>query len=94
VQVGLYRIAQEALNNVAKHAHAERVEVILTAQPDGLELAVLDDGRGFDPSSVAAGHLGLRIMRERSEAIGAQLEITPRPAGGTQVHVRWTNPRA
>jgi len=94
VQVGLYRIAQEALNNVVKHAQATRVEVELTGSSVGIELAVLDDGCGFDPSSVPPGHLGVGIMRERAEAIGAQLSIGPREHGGTRVELRWRDPEA
>jgi GAF domain-containing protein len=94
VQVALYRIVQEALNNVIKHAHATRVEVGLSAEPGGLELVVLDDGRGFDPTSVPAGHLGVRIMRERAEAIGAELEVSRHAAGGTQVTLCWRDPTA
>jgi signal transduction histidine kinase len=92
VQVGLYRIAQEALNNVAKHAHAEHVEVTLTADAGGVALSVLDDGRGLDPSTIPAGHFGVQIMRERAQAIGAHLELSSRPLGGTRVSVSWPAP--
>jgi signal transduction histidine kinase len=94
VQVALYRIAQEALNNVVKHAQATRVEVELTGSAAGIDLAVLDDGRGFDPNSVPPGHLGVGIMRERAEAIGAQLSISAREHGGTRVELRWCDPEA
>jgi two-component system nitrate/nitrite sensor histidine kinase NarX len=56
---------------------------------EGVEIRVSDDGRGFDMARVAPDHLGLRIMRERAEAIGATLAIEGAPGRGTQVLVRW-----
>ncbi|MRR33023.1 sensor histidine kinase, partial [bacterium] len=88
VQVGLYRIAQEALNNVVKHAGA--TEAVLTLRMDDtVRLTVVDNGKGFDPSSVTADHLGLKIMRERAEAFGAHLIIYSEPDEGTQITVIW-----
>jgi signal transduction histidine kinase/streptogramin lyase len=95
VHVVLYRIAQEALNNVVKHARASEVHLSLhcTAVPDGgerrVELEVRDDGRGFDPEGVAPDHLGLGIMRERAETIGAQLQIETATGSGTCVSLSW-----
>ena len=82
------RIAQEALTNALRHAGAERLAVRL-AFPDGrVELAVSDDGAGFDPATPAAGrHLGLVSMRERAEAIGGRLAIDSRPGAGTTVRL-------
>ncbi len=88
VQVGLYRIAQEALNNVAKHANATQALVTLR-QGDTVRLTVADDGAGFDPNAVGADHLGLRIMRERAEAIGARFGLYSEPGEGTHVSVVW-----
>jgi signal transduction histidine kinase len=110
VQIALYRIAQEALNNVAKHAEPSRVEVgyrcaatevteddALATNDQGrrtkggvIELWVRDDGRGFDPGEIPPGHLGLGIMRERAEAIGAMFEVESEPGRGTQVTVVWS----
>ncbi len=99
VHVAFYRIAQEALNNVVKHAQAREVAISLrcTALGDGAdpeegnraELLVRDDGRGFDPSCVAPDHLGLGIIRERAEAVGATVRIESEPGGGTQIMVVW-----
>lgn len=89
VQVALYRMAQEALNNIAKHARARHVEVLLNCSAESVELAVRDDGSGFDLQRVPADHLGLRIMRERAAAIGAQLDIESQPGHGTRVRVAW-----
>ena len=92
VQLALYRIAQEALANVARHAGATRVAVSLRATPEQVELRIADDGRGFDPAAVPAGHLGVGIMRERAEAVGAALRIDSRGGQGTQVVATWRDP--
>jgi len=98
VKVAIYRIAQEALNNVAKHAEATQATVSLHCSPPGLDekvqvervkLCVGDDGRGFDVNGVSPAHLGIGIMRERAEAIGATLTIESQPGHGTQVMVIW-----
>ncbi len=89
VQVAMYRIAQEALNNVARHANASQVAVWLCCRADAIELRISDDGRGFDPINVAPGHLGLSIMRERAETLGAALRIISQPGAGAQVAIVW-----
>ncbi|MBX6341331.1 MAG: PAS domain S-box protein [Thermomicrobiaceae bacterium] len=89
-QLALYRIAQEALSNVAKHARARHVALALSYGPAGeVALRVDDDGRGFDPAAVPPGRLGTSIMRERADGIGACLQLESRPGGGTRVEVRW-----
>ncbi|HSV85050.1 MAG TPA: PAS domain S-box protein, partial [Levilinea sp.] len=89
VQVGLYRLAQEALNNVVKHAKASQAFITLRCTDETVRLAVADNGTGFDPSTVTADHLGLKIMRERAEAIGAKLTIYSEPGEGTQISIIW-----
>jgi len=96
VKVALYRIAQEALNNVAKHAGASRAAVSLRCTPPlpplgggEVRLCVSDDGRGFDPEGIPPESLGLGIMRERAEAIGATLAIGSEVGRGTEVTVVW-----
>lgn len=89
VRVALYRIAQEALNNVAKHSGASQVTVSLCCQPEGVELLVSDDGRGFNLQDISPEHLGLGIMRERADAIGAMLKIESQIGQGTQVLIAW-----
>jgi signal transduction histidine kinase len=89
VQVALYRISQEALNNVAKHAKASQANVTLCCQPEQVELSVSDDGCGFAPDSISPDHLGVGIMYERAKAIGAMLKIESQPGSGTQVVVTW-----
>jgi signal transduction histidine kinase len=88
VQVGLYRIAQEALNNVVKHAKASEAVVTLRLG-ETTRLTIADNGAGFDPSIVTADHLGLKIMRERAEAIGAKLSLYSESGEGTQISVIW-----
>lgn len=84
-----YRVAQEALNNIAKHANASVVHLHLNAQPGWAEVAIHDDGAGFDPGDLTAENLGLKIMRERAAAIGAQLTIVSQPGVGTQIELLW-----
>ncbi len=93
VQVGLYRVAQEALNNAARHSRATAIEVCLRCQGRGVVLQINDNGRGFRPAGIGAGHFGLRIMRERAAAIGATLTILSHPGAGTRVRVSWRAPR-
>jgi ligand-binding sensor domain-containing protein/signal transduction histidine kinase len=101
VHVALYRIAQEALNNIIKHARASCVTInlrcITCVEPeDGQQqvtLTVRDDGCGFDPDRVSPDHLGLGIIRERAERIGAELGIESELGRGTEVMVKWTGPR-
>lgn len=85
IKQALYRIAQEALQNMLKHAHAKRVDLRLEDGPAGLILEVCDDGVGFDPSHSFPGHLGLRSMRERMAGLGGSLTIESAPGSGTCV---------
>jgi signal transduction histidine kinase len=89
VQVALYRVAQEALNNVAKHARAGHADVSLVFRASDVELRVCDDGQGFDPSRRPPGHLGVGIMGERAAAVGAGLAVASGPGQGTRVTVTW-----
>jgi nitrate/nitrite-specific signal transduction histidine kinase len=91
VKVGLYRIAQEALNNIFKHAVASRVILILRSRPEEVELSIEDDGHGFDVSVVSADHLGLRIMHERSKEIGVELTVDSQPGAGTKIIALFKN---
>lgn len=85
----LYRIAQEALHNIVKHAHASTVTLHLASQADEIFLEICDDGRGFDRTAAFPGHLGLHSMQERATQIGATLTIESQEAQGTVVKV-WT----
>lgn len=90
VQVSLYRIAQEALNNITKHARATQA-VITLRLGETVRLMIADNGAGFDPTTVTADHLGVRIMRERAAQIGAKLNLYSEPGEGTQISVVWSD---
>ncbi len=85
VEASVYRIAQEALNNVAKHARARSVNVLLEQRGPTLDLIIEDDGVGFHAVASNETMIGLAGMRERAAAIGGTLEIEPTPGGGTTV---------
>jgi ligand-binding sensor domain-containing protein/signal transduction histidine kinase len=108
VQIVFYRITQEALNNIVKHARAHQVTVKLCYSCDAqvspfpgdeseqlgetrlsVLLSIHDDGRGFDPKQIPHDRLGLGIMQERAQAIGAQFTVESQPGKGTQVTVLW-----
>lgn len=91
IETALYRIVQEALVNVSKHAHAQSAEVRLEHLGDRLCCSVRDDGRGFDAAAVLDGRarrgLGLLGIRERLGAVGGSLRITSDPEHGTEIHI-------
>jgi signal transduction histidine kinase len=100
VHIALYRITQEALNNVVKHARAGQANVLVTCshcsagkfdeeKPMEITLRVTDDGKGFRQDQIQHDQLGLGIMRERAEDIGARLDIESEPGGGTRIIVQW-----
>ena len=85
----LYRITQEALHNVSKHARASRVEVILSNSSSAIDLRIKDDGRGFDPSEPRTREgVGLRSMAERTRSLGGQFLLTTKIREGTQIMAR------
>ena len=88
----LFRVAQEALTNVARHARASRAEVSIEQLPDGIGMTIQDDGKSFQVERVLHGkggkHLGLLGMRERLEMVGGFLEIESTPGRGTAIHAR------
>ncbi|MCB0254280.1 MAG: GAF domain-containing sensor histidine kinase [Anaerolineae bacterium] len=87
VEIGLYRIAQEALNNVARHAGARICRVRLTTTPGEVRLLVADDGAGFDTNEVSDGRLGLVGLNERARLLHGQLRLETSPGAGTAVEV-------
>jgi PAS domain S-box-containing protein len=111
IQVALYRICQEAFNNIAKHAEASRVEIDLQYEAGAaldsgttvvqagapqeiavrsVEMRIRDDGAGFDTGELSVpGHYGLGMMRERAEAVRAQLTVSSKPGHGTEVSLHW-----
>ena len=93
LKVNIFRIAQEAMNNVAKHSRAEWVDILLSKNSDGIELAISDDGAGMNPDQVLRtgvdGTLGLTSMRERAELTGGSFSIESAPGKGTTIRARW-----
>jgi signal transduction histidine kinase len=87
----ILRIAQEALNNVERHAGARRVGVTLAQKNGGLKLNITDDGRGFDDASIGDERFGLTGMRERAEMIGAELKVDSTVGQGTTVQLTMTH---
>ena len=96
VQEMLYRITQEALNNISKHAGASAARVALTGSEEQVVLIIADDGRGFEilDSSVASPGMGIGSMRDRASSIGALLRIDSHLGAGTTVTVVWRAPVA
>jgi signal transduction histidine kinase len=97
VAVNLYRVTQEALTNVARHAEAESAALRLTADDGRLTLTIRDDGRGFPTPNdrgarTANDHFGLIGIQERVELIGGTLEIASEPGRGTTIRVDWASP--
>ncbi len=80
------------MNNVSKHAHATSVRVHFQSGPHSVKLQVADDGSGFDLSEVTPERLGLGIMEERADAIGAQFSVQSAVGEGTEITVTWENP--
>jgi signal transduction histidine kinase len=87
VEQQLYRLGQEALANVVKHARASSATVRIAAEDDTVSIAVSDDGRGFDPAAVGREHFGLRSMRGRVADLGGRLEVTSALGRGTVLRV-------
>lgn len=88
-QIAFYRIMQEALNNIVKHAGAGRVHIGVQKRGDQLSMIIQDDGAGFNPNDVTPTSLGIGIMHERASDIGADIEITSVRGAGTRVAVTW-----
>lgn len=93
VQIALYRLCQEGLFNITKHARASQVTIALHFNADLVELTIHDDGRGFDPTKVPTGHYGLNIMQDRAKTIGALLSVTSQVGQGTEIKISWNKPQ-
>lgn len=89
VQMTFYRIAQEALNNIIKHARATQIDIVLHMETTHSQISIKDNGRGFEQRKTAGVHLGLQNMRERAELVKAVLEIHSTAGKGTEVKVSW-----
>jgi signal transduction histidine kinase len=89
VKVVLYRLTQEAFNNIEKHSGADQVEVFLDRSHQHVCLEIMDNGRGFDPAAVKGKHMGLHIMHERAQTIDASLRVVSQPGQGTRIRIVW-----
>jgi len=87
IEASLYRMAQEALNNIAQHADAQKVLIELTSTPQYVQLAVEDDGRGFDPANVREDRHGLIGLNERAHLLGGSFAIESAPDHGTRLEI-------
>jgi two-component system NarL family sensor kinase len=87
LEIGLYRIAQEALTNIQRHAQASMVNFALSLDTEGVKLRVVDDGRGFDPALVAQDRYGLVGIRERVKLLNGRLNLDSQPQKGTDLTV-------
>ena len=88
INIAVYRVTQEALTNVTRHAHANQVRITLTRNgAEGLCLVIADDGRGMDPAR-ATGGLGLLGASERAAALGGELRVESVPGGGVRLGLR------
>ena len=96
VKLTFYRTAQEAINNIVKHAEANNISIHLVREgdaPDGIckkaILTITDDGRGFAKTKNSSNHLGFNIMKEKADLIGANLLIKSQPTLGTTIQLEW-----
>lgn len=89
VQMAFYRITQETLMNITKHARADHVSVKFDGVPEEAALSISDNGRGFNINAILPGHFGVSIIHERAEKVGAILKIDSQPGVGTRVALVW-----
>jgi two-component system sensor histidine kinase DegS len=94
IEIAVYRVVQEAINNIRKHSEATEASLTLNYQRDRLQVDVRDNGKGFDlsrtlDSAIAGGHMGLLGMKERAEALGGDLRIRTSPERGTLLTLRF-----
>ena len=89
VKIAIYRISQEAFNNISNHADATEVSLHLNQNDDNVQLTIQDNGRGFDVTTISQERMGIAIMRERAETIHAQFDLTSQEGGGTKLQLNW-----
>lgn len=89
VQVSLYRIAQECLNNIMKHAEANHANLNLIFTEDDVTLEIVDDGKGFDMKTISADHMGIQIMHERAKKNQIKLRVGSQINKGTHISANW-----
>jgi len=89
VKIALYRIVQEAFNNIAKHAQAGKVNLTYRCDDERVEICVQDNGRGFDPGAIPPGHMGVGIMQARIAEVGGSLIVASEAGQGTRIVLKW-----
>jgi signal transduction histidine kinase len=98
LEIACFRVVQEAITNVLRHAGARRIDVRIARAAERVSLSIRDDGRGFDPGTLddaaMRGHLGVPGMRERIEARGGRFRLISTPGQGTTIEVDLDVPRA
>jgi two-component system nitrate/nitrite sensor histidine kinase NarX len=92
VHEAIYRITQESINNIMKHAEATRLHIEMISDANRFSISIQDNGHGYDPTQIPPGHLGIGIMKERAAAINARLSIDSQIDAGTRVCVVWPEP--
>ena len=90
IELGYFRIAQEALNNIIKHSKASKVSITLKALPERLFMEIADNGCGFNDNEVSSTSLGLSIMKERAKNMGASIKINSAPGNGSRITLTYT----
>jgi PAS domain S-box-containing protein len=91
VKTVFYRVCQEALNNVVKHANASQVQIRLTQQEGVSDLQISDNGCGFDPNDANVSHYGLGMIRDRMKSIQGQLSVVSKKSKGCMIHILWSD---
>lgn len=89
VQIALYRMTQEALNNAIKHAEATKITLHFACTARSISVIIEDNGKGFDPETIPSDRFGIRGMQERAAHNNIRLQVTSTPGGGTQLHMDW-----
>jgi signal transduction histidine kinase len=96
-EIALFRVCQEAMNNVARHAAADSVLVQVNVEGEALRIVIEDDGKGFDPDAPPAddrAHWGLLGIQERVQILGGRARVDSSPGSGTRVEIEVPLPRA
>jgi PAS domain S-box-containing protein len=89
VQTAIFRISQEALNNIVKHSKAQLVEITYIKEKRKVILEISDNGCGFQSSRILSEHMGVKIMKERADSVGASFKLSSKPKVGTSIKLTW-----
>lgn len=92
IHFALYRVVQEALNNVVLHARASRIDIDFTSSGTRIDLTIRDNGQGFNPADIETGRLGLSIMSDRVQSVGGSLQVVSEKGKGAVINIVWVKP--